>query len=234
MKRTKGTKGSYPKAVELELLSGSSLLVVVNHEGFHVEKLLSTGTLFGELEYWPASVVWAGSAATLSDLLKELARERGCSGKRLLALIGGVFKENEQKLASYLAEEKKAAGAVSELATLRKKWLAMYGEYRIPGIPSPKNPWGDCVDGLDVNFATGGWKARLYSDSVSECCPELLIPQVWEAESFDGLFHAEDAWGGRLEDECGIQSREELAELLLGDDPRWQSFIAVVNPEQEK
>jgi hypothetical protein len=101
----------------------------------------------------------------------------------------------------------------------------LYGGYQIPAIPSPKNPWGDRLDGLKLAFDKDGWQARLYSDSGADNCPELFIPQVWEAESFDGLFQTKDNWGELLEDVPELDNRDELAKLLIRDDPRWRLLI---------
>ena len=59
------------------------------------------------------------------------------------------------------------------------------------------------------------------------------IPQRWESKTFDGLFEAEDEWGGLLKDECG-QNSEKLTKSLIHDDPRWRAFIgAKETPPQQ-
>jgi len=53
---------------------------------------------------------------------------------------------------------------------------------------------------------------------------ESDTPQIWESETFTGLFDAEDNWGMTLEEEGG-PNYEKLAKKLIDNDPRWEEFI---------
>ena len=238
MKPNPKSKSPYPKSYLTDWEDDGSMTTDNNHrfqvsidqDGFCITKehgVPSSEELFGDLDYWPETVAWTGAAETLDDSLTQVAKTTGVSRKKLLATIVGELEEgHELEITAYLAAEKKALKRNSDLAQLRAEWSALHGTHRIPAVPSPGNPWGDCVDGLELDFDEAGWKIRHFSDSEAEDCPEIFMPEQWTSETLDGLFQATNAWGGRLSDDSHFEfTRDQLAELLIEHDPRWQTFI---------
>lgn len=246
MKRTQSKKFKYPKPFESGWVStgsrtidpGNTFYITVDDSGFCVKVVSgpwSVGDLFGDMEYWPKKVVWTGSSATLGQLLKQLAKANGLDHGELFDLAVEYYEEClDLRMTDYLAEEKKRAKEGEDPGSLREKWADLRGVFQIPGIPSPAIGPGCCYNGLELGFDEDGWAARLYSDAGN--LPNLLIPGIFLAETFDGLFNAEmiaEEPPGHFFGPVSMDTledilpwtRDELAELLIEHDPLWRPFI---------
>ena len=236
-------KSLYPKPFQTDwendgsrtMDNGHRFVVTVDQDGFQITKKhgkWSRDDLFGELGYWPETEIWSNVSETLGDLLMQLAKTTQASPKKLLAAIKMEFEEyNELGISAYLKAEKRSLYDKGDLAQLREEWIILQGSHRIPAIPSPNNSWGDCIDGLELDFDSEGWTARLFSDSDNS--PEILIPEQRNSTTFNGLFGATDDSGEDEGDSCDDAddlgdlpfTRDELAELLIEHDRRWRPFI---------
>lgn len=264
VQQARKVKSIYPKPFQTEwqddgsrtIGNGHRFFVTVDQNGFAITKKhgkWSRDDLFGELGYWPETVIWSNESETLGDLLMQLAKTTQASPQKLLAAIKLEFEEyNELGISAYLKAEKRALRDKGDLAQLREEWVILKGSHQIPAIPSPNNSWGDGIDGLELDFDSEGWTARLFSDSNNS--PEIFIPETRNSETFNGLFEATDDSGEDEEDsdenEEGSEedaddsgeetedsgddaddlgdlpfTRDELAELLIKDDRRWRRFI---------
>ena len=111
----------YPKPFQSEWSStgsmtidpGQTFYITLDEDGFCARRetgLWSTDDLFDEMQYWPQTVVWTGSAARLDQLLRELAKANGLNRKQLFALVVEYYEDClNLRITAYLAEEKKRA-----------------------------------------------------------------------------------------------------------------------------
>ena len=225
---------------------GQCFEVIVNNDGFEVRRDSGpwpVSDLFGQMKYWPEHKVWTGSAGTLDELLKQLGKQTGLSRRALLAPIFDELDEaQELDIKGYLSDEKRTVTGSKNLSGLLKRWSALLGCHRVPGIPSPEmwrhcwatynrgsvSPQDCCYNGLELDFNQSGWTARLYSDA--DNLPELLCPLVWSADTFDGLFSAVDDYNIELTVYLPW-TRKQLAVLLIKNDSRWSEWFS---PELKK
>jgi hypothetical protein len=205
-----------------------SFKINVSADGFEVIRESgpwSVSDLFGEMDYWPKEVIWSsGLVATLDEVLAHLSKQTGLNRQALLRPILAELDETQDlDIVGYLADEMKAVKGNENLSGLRKRWSALEGNYRVPGIPSPEIlPKHSCYNGLELYFDAQGWSAKLYSDAGD--LPELFNDLVWSADTFNGLFRTTDAYGTSVS-EYLPWPRDELIALLIKDDPRWGKFV---------
>lgn len=234
MAQAENVNRPYPREFESGLMGVGSLTIDSGHEfrisvdedGFHVTRELGTigvGDLFGEMGYWPERVAWKGSAATLGALLEPLAKAADLTLDDLTTLIVEHCEANlEQDMRAYLEAEKRAGGRIDDLRALWSKWPDLAGTNQVPGLPSPDIGPECCYNGVELELGETGWTARLCITPPDDI-PEMFCPETWDADTFDGLFEAQGrdtALGDVLP-----WTRDELAAVLVEDDPRWRPFV---------
>ena len=139
----------------------------------------------------------------------------------------------------------KAATIEAELRGPWQKRPKLHAAHQIIRIPSPElwdTGWATLrghvtehirYSRLDLQLLEDGWTATVSGgDDPAE--NDGYGPQTWTADTFDDLFNAVDQWDIPLKIDAGnrIDTMDELAELLIDDDPRWNPLIEFGLPER--
>jgi hypothetical protein len=227
-------RSRYPKKFKSELLStgsmtvdpGHELHVEVNKNGFYAVRVceFSIDDIFGELGYWPDKVVWSRKGPLLSDLLSQLAKERGLGERKLRKIVSVYFMEYQGvDINAYMTKERKRAKSPRSLAEFHRETPFEIDFASIPAIPSPEIKPKSFQNGLEIRFRKGQWNCKLFSNSWDD---EIFgsCDGSWDGDTFDELFEKSDEKGFTIEDYFHWD-RAELARLLIEDDERWRPFV---------
>jgi hypothetical protein len=194
--------------------SGMHFTLKVDDSGFHLRKDIGTRSvsdLFGEIGWWPTYIAWEGQNANLLGLLDDLAPKVGVAATTLLDIVREHLEEygGDADIEAYLSDER--SNALS-LESLRSRHARLFGDFRIPGLPSDDlKGEGTCYRGLELVFGPGGWSATLWEPDEND---ELFHPDCWDGDTLDDVMNDSLPW-----------TRDEFVEVLVEADPCWEHFI---------
>jgi len=197
--------------------------------GFYASRTfgaLDASDLFGELNYWPKTVVWSGTADRLSRILGELLPHTGLSSSELREIVVAYLEEYRGVDAeAFLSSEE--AGLTNEGFEADSGRLR--GQHRIPAFPSYDFEPGTFYRGLELVFDENGWKATLLApDMNDERLPSRAVADEWEGDTFDELL-TNDNEDCSLAD-CLAWTREEFVAELVDFDGTWRLWCALGSP----
>lgn len=254
MERTEEKESKFPRPFHSGWMypfeGGQNFHILVDECGFRAVE--ETGNKSNapnpeDSDYWPETVVWSGAAETLDQLLRQLAEANHLDLHELLAMLDDYL---GLEITSYLAEE---AEAIKTKDGLRELWVKrpdLQGDTEIYRVPSPamhdslQRRWleydfspadlGSACDGLVLYLEESGWRAELLSDAADP--PEDWDFEQWSGETLDDLITTQSSLSGQTVLDRWDITRNELASLLIADDPRWRPFIESkeINSESPK
>jgi len=190
--------------IQSRTVSGTEWFTVEFDGQFSITRETETSTdeIFGELGYWPETVLWTANSSQLKELLDALAKIRDINTGALLARI-------TEELPNVNPDQTVNSDNQGEMQ-------AQEGDFmRIGGILCPFE--GADRDGIEVSWSAGIWTIGLYCDGKHHNC-EFDYPEQWRgatlAEAFDSIEFCELPW-----------TLDELRSLLVEHDANWLSYI---------
>jgi hypothetical protein len=221
---TFGAVGSGSRTIDNE----SELSVEYDRGTFNVTReasLWSVSDLFDEMNFWPDDKVWSGTHPSLGGLIKDAAVGSGTDLQEFLKILEQWSENSEPGIIDYLKLEG-VEGIVfaSGLADVAPEELdpvvpTVEDNFQVPGFPSERFQPGSYYRGFEFSFTEAGWQGTMWEPYAGD---ELFHPDTWSVDSFDDFYASISgsiSW-----------SKEELAQVLIDNDPDWKY---VVTPRQE-
>lgn len=201
--------------IQSRTVSGTEWFTVEFDGQFSITRETETSTdeVFGELGYWPETVLWTASSSQLHELLAALAKVRDINTEAVLARITEEWpnvnldpNHNAEALGN---EHAIGSGSQGEMHAVQDIWV------RIGGIRCPFERADR--DGIEFLYDASAWTIKLYCDGEHHNC-EFDYPEQWKgatlAETFESIEYCQLPW-----------TLDELRNLLVEHDANWRFYI---------